>query len=127
VSAVLSIEFSVPYPPTELSPNTTSHWAKKSRKVRDYRRRVRTALASQAGHPFDSVAVHSATLTIDIEAHPKTARKRDHDNLVASLKAALDELAHHLQVDDSRFRVGEVAFADPTRNPRVIFTVHCSL
>ena len=44
-----------------------------------------------------------AELTIELAFYPPDRRRRDKDNLVACMKAAIDGLADALGVDDSRF------------------------
>ena len=88
------------WPPRELSPNVRIHWATKARAVKKYRRDC-CLLAKGAKLVVDwdgDIHVHLAFL-------PPTNRRRDKDNLQASMKAGLDGLADALGVNDSRFYV----------------------
>lgn len=82
----------LPLPPKELSPNARVHWAKKARAVREYR-----ALAINAAF---CAGIAAAIYTpgwerAEVQAtfYFRQRRTRDADNLLASLKPALDSLA----------------------------------
>ena len=95
------IRFTLPWPPKGLSPNARNHWAKTAKLKRAYREACRWQAIGQEGAKFDAGAVLSVRLTF----HPPDRRKRDWDNLIASMKSGLDGLADALGVDDSRWRI----------------------
>ena len=55
----------------------------------------------------------------------RVERRRDRDNAMASLKAALDGIAEALGVDDSRFIVGPVRFSTGVAVGFVELEVEC--
>ena len=99
----------VPWPDKRLSPNARLHW----------RQRVGPKQAARiaAGWAVVAARVHSGGLppegpiAITITFYAPDRRRRDMDNLIASMKAAQDGIADALGVDDHRFeptyRMGE--------------------
>lgn len=91
-------EVALPWPPSELSPNSRIHWARKAKFAKGYKK-VCWALAKQAGLRVDREGpVHVWLVFI-----PPDRRHRDHDNMIASVKYALDGVALALGIDDKRF------------------------
>jgi len=88
----------LPWPPRELSPNSRAHWSKKARCARDYKFAC-FALAKQARLS----APPSDTIDVFLEFSPPDRRRRDHDNMIALAKYALDGVAAAVGVDDRRF------------------------
>lgn len=86
------------YPSPLLSPNARAHW----RKVNDARQaqhdEAYIAARQETEWIGETYQVH-ATLTF----HPPDSRRRDLDNMLASMKGALDGIAAALGVDDSVF------------------------
>ncbi len=77
----------LPLPPRELSPNARPHWAVKARAVRRYREAAYlSSLAERPVHPLPLARVTSRFFF-------RTRRRRDRDNLLASLKPAFDGIA----------------------------------
>lgn len=95
----------IPWPPSILSPNNRSHWAKKHKHKSKYKSDC-YYLAKQNTPTLDN------NISLAITFHPPDNRKRDMDNMLASIKAGLDGIAQAWGVDDSRFRltlqIGEV-------------------
>jgi crossover junction endodeoxyribonuclease RusA len=89
----------LPWPPKELSPNSTLHWSKKSKKKKEYRTAcwALTLEAKLAAPPGEG------KIPIEINFYPPDKRHRDADNMVASIKAGLDGVADALKVNDKRF------------------------
>ncbi|MCP8465912.1 endodeoxyribonuclease RusA [Pseudomonas sp. ZM23] len=87
----------LPWPPRELSPNARTHWSKKSRVARNYRRTCQL-LAFAA-----SMKAPPGQIRLILEFVPPDRRRRDDDNLIAAFKAGRDGLADALRVDDHRF------------------------
>ena len=74
-------------PPRALSPNARPHWAAKARAVRQYRETAYLcALAERPGRPMQAARVTCRLFFRD-------RRRRDRDNLLASLKPAFDGIA----------------------------------
>ena len=117
----MTLCFEIPYPPGALSPNARVHWGAKARhakKARSEAMLVAQSAARQAGFvPSDRLRVH-------LLFKPTTARIRDRDNALASMKPALDGIASALQVNDAVFEpVVEFAPSDRRRAPCVLVTI----
>lgn len=86
----------LPLPPKELSPNARVHWAARATATRRYREAAYLlALPSRPRRPMQVARVTARFFF-------KTRRRRDRDNLLASLKPAFDGLADAgLVADDS--------------------------
>lgn len=109
------LRFSLPLPPKVLSPNARCHWAVKSRAVKGYRFAAK-AIASAARDASDTPFPEADVLCV---FRFKDRRRRDRDNLLASLKAAFDGIADAgIVADDSSLR-HEVQVGDPCHDPHV--------
>jgi crossover junction endodeoxyribonuclease RusA len=97
------IEVILPWPDKRLSPNARVHWAAKASAAKKAKRNafILTCSAIQR-KPLDMLG---DTLPLHIVFRPKDRRRRDQDNLIASMKPYLDGIAQALGVDDSRFRL----------------------
>jgi crossover junction endodeoxyribonuclease RusA len=114
----------VSLPPKALSPNSRPHWAAKARATKAHR-----------GEAFlmTQREVRRLNLTVDDDCELlirplflyRVERRRDRDNAMASLKAALDGIAEALGVDDSRFIVGPVRFSTGVAVGFVELEVEC--
>jgi crossover junction endodeoxyribonuclease RusA len=89
----------LPWPPKELSPNSSLHWAKKAKKKKEYR----TACWALALEAKLIAPDGEGKIPIEITFYPPDKRHRDADNMVASIKSGLDGLADALKVNDKRF------------------------
>lgn len=115
----------LPWPSRRLSPNARVHWGEL------YIERKRAKLATQleclaAGvrrlDPPRDVAV---TITLH---PPRSPGLRNIDNVISSLKAALDGIASSLGVDDSRLRITwPVEFAEPRPGGGVLVEITAPL
>ena len=94
--------FTLPWPPSILSPNVVAHWQRKASAKKAYRRACGTLVASVDAllppMPPDGV------VAVLMRFCPPDKRKRDLDNLMAAMKSGLDGIADALAVDDSVFR-----------------------
>jgi crossover junction endodeoxyribonuclease RusA len=88
----------LPWPPKELSPNATLHWAKKAKFKKMYRETC-WALTLESKVKINAVG----KIPIEITFFPPDRRHRDADNMVASIKAGLDGVADALKVNDRQF------------------------
>lgn len=91
----------LPWPPKELSPNARVHWAKKTRITKAYRTTCAIvgfahSLRAAITNPVDDIPLH-------MDFYPIDKRRRDLDNLIASMKAAQDGLADSMSIDDALF------------------------
>ena len=86
------------YPFRELSPNYHAHWSRKEKA-----RKAAILLGKTAG-------LHHPPLDVDgnyrmaITVHPPDKRRRDLDNVVASMKPYIDGLCAVLEIDDSQIK-----------------------
>lgn len=93
-------EITFGWPPRECSPNWRGHWARKAKAAKAYKAAC-WALAKEAG-----VAVKwGGPVLLRIEFVPPDRRGRDLDNMLASIKAALDGLALAIGINDKRFQL----------------------
>lgn len=103
-------------PPKALSPNARVHWGALARAKRSYRMSA-WALALEA---TACRRPNHARATVQCTFYHRTARRRDGDNLLASLKAAFDGIAEAgIVANDSGMRHLPVIQQIDTRNPRV--------
>jgi len=97
----------LPWPPKQLSPNARIHWSTRARHAKAYKAAC-YAIARQAGlttpYPAGKIALR-------LDFYAPARRRRDLDNLLASMKAGIDGVAWALGVDDSRFTFA-IALAD---------------
>jgi crossover junction endodeoxyribonuclease RusA len=88
---------SLPWPPKELSPNYSGHWAPQASAKKKYRFAVRM-LAMQAKWEIPE----EGPIRLEIEFYPPDNRPRDRDNMIAAFKAGQDGLADAWKVNDRR-------------------------
>lgn len=99
-SAGLELRLTLTWPDSGLSPNARLHWSRKARKVKA----ARTAAWGAVLELADCRAVTvTGKVGVTVTFCPPDGRRRDLDNLIASMKAANDGIADALGVDDSRF------------------------
>lgn len=104
ISTSLTFSLELPWPGRDLSPNGRLHWSRLARAKKAYR-----AGCKAAGAPFAAVLAPTlvrdpgARLALSLTFLPPDRRRRDIDNLLASMKAGLDGLADAWGVDDSRW------------------------
>lgn len=89
----------LPWPPKELSPNSVLHWAKKSKKKKEYR----TACWALTLEAKLKASKGDEKIDLEITFCPPDKRHRDADNMIASIKSGLDGVADALNVNDRRF------------------------
>ena len=88
----------LPWPPTGLSPNARTHWAKLAKLKKQYRQAWAWTAKSQGAGPVTANRLHLSLTFV-----PPTRRAYDLDNALARCKSGLDGLADVLQVDDSHW------------------------
>lgn len=104
----MAVEITFPSPPPELAPNARVHWKAKSAVTRAYRQTAwllgREAISKTLTKGGDCWWPLKVPVTSHITFAFNVTRKRDEDNLLASLKALFDGLvdAHVLAADDSK-------------------------
>lgn len=91
-------EIRLPWPPSELSPNSRLHWSQLARAKKIYRRNCwATTLEAKAAVPEDG------KLRVELIFHKPNRREMDRDNLLARMKSGLDGVADALKINDRRF------------------------
>ncbi len=110
-----SVTITLPLPRRELSPNARCHWRLKARVVSHYRTTARVMVG---------MSTHTPPAYRAASCEPRfffaQNRKRDRDNLLASLKSSFDGLADGgLIVNDSAMTYLPVVVAIDKANPRV--------
>lgn len=110
----------LPYATPPLTLNGREHWATKSRMVRDLRAYVNLQARRQGIPKLGRVHVQLVYV-------PRDGRRRDSDNLVATLKPCLDGLVDAgIVEDDSPEYVSwdrpHIAYRDPT-DPHLYITI----
>ena len=105
------------WPDSLLSPNRVANWRKKAtaRKVA----RARAAIATRSGVGSLGAMPPDASLEVSLTFCPPDKRKRDMDNVLSSLKSAIDGMADALSVNDSLF-VYRMAWGDVVPGGRVV-------
>jgi hypothetical protein len=104
----LELEIELSWPPSVLNPNIKAHWRTKHQWAKVYKHEA--YILSKKGYRFALMA--EEPINVHVIFYPPDNRHRDEDNMLASLKAALDGIAQAIGVDDRWFRisheVGEV-------------------
>jgi crossover junction endodeoxyribonuclease RusA len=98
----------LPWPDKRLSPNSRVHhltlWRVKKKAKGAATMATWAAMGTNRPFPFGKPVI-PVRYRVTITATPKDNRRRDEDNLQASLKAALDGVAAALGIDDHHFRI----------------------
>ena len=110
----------LPWPSPRLSPNARGHWATTSTAKKAYRKKCRE-LGEAAGLAL--VPKAPTEVKVHLTFVPPDKRRRDWDNMLASMKSGLDGLADAMGVDDNRWRLAFDVSDDPVENGIVLVTV----
>jgi Holliday junction resolvase RusA-like endonuclease len=126
-----AVVLTLPWPPSEANPNRRLPWWKL--RNRDRSGRATGALTVYREHVFviarndmarrNAWAPLTTPVAVKIEFHPPDRRQRDEDNLLASLKPAIDGVvsAGLLAGDSSDLlHIGRLSMYVPDTNPRVL-------
>ncbi len=90
--------FTLPWPPSNLSPNARQHWSSLARAKKVYRHACYVTALSQGAKPANTDKLH-----VSLTFVPPNRRAHDLDNCLARMKSGLDGLADALKVDDKRW------------------------
>lgn len=90
----------LPWPPKALSPNARGHWSKKHKAAQKYRSDC--YYLAKGGATLKPSTQGIIDLTVFF--YPPDKRRRDFDNMLASIKAGIDGVADAWNVDDYKFR-----------------------
>lgn len=105
------------WPPKELNPNKRLHWTKVAKAKRAYRAQGFIQTVNAMNHYQEKI---SDKPSVHIEFSPPDRRKRDWDNMLASMKAGLDGIADALGIDDNHFKISFEVIEARTGLVRVI-------
>lgn len=108
----------LPWPHRYLSPNSRVIWQAKCQ-VSSHARtlaRLVTVGRLEAGY---KACQEDNRINVTLVAHAYDKRKRDEDNLIASMKPYLDGIADALGVNDACFHFKELTFAETRRPPEM--------
>lgn len=94
----MSQTITLPWPPKDLSPNARVHHQVLARVKKDYKHACGWQAKAQGLKPSAIDALH-----LNITFYPPCKRRRDLDNMLASIKSGLDGIADVLGVDDSKW------------------------
>lgn len=107
------------WPDSGLSPNARLHWAMKARLVRGARK---ASWASVLAIPPGKRPRLNGSAHLQMVFCPPDKRRRDRDNLIASMKAATDGISDALGIDDSRFTT-TYSIGEPVKGGAVHVTI----
>ena len=114
----------LPFPDRALNPNTRRVW-QASLKPKKEAREVGYWAAQQASfRKTEQCFVDYTNLRLRIAIYPPDNRKRDLDNIVASLKAAQDGIFEYLGMDDSSITHKEVIMRRSCPGGKVIYILY---
>ncbi len=105
------------WPDPLLSPNRVANWRKKA--VAKKAARARAAIATRAGGGTLGAMPPDTSLEVSLTFCPPDKHKRDMDNVLSSLKSAIDGVADALAVNDCLF-VYRMAWGDVVPGGKVI-------
>lgn len=114
-----SITVTLPWPDTNLSPNSRAHYHVKARYVSDARNAAYMAAAAQNPEKL------YPPLFRHVEIHPPDFRRRDGDNTEAMLKSAFDGIMDALGLDDNMKIItsGSWHVGETRRGGEVVITI----
>lgn len=111
-------KITLPWPPKQLSPNARVHWAQKARAAKKYKKDC-FILTKQAEVELPK----TDKLHLFVDFYQPDNRKRDQDNIEASMKAGYDGIADALGVNDSRFVIHPFVRDEIIKGGMVIITI----
>ena len=117
------MNFVIDWPDRRLFPNARVHWAVKASKVHDARARAQIQAMSCLETISDDERnwlQSDSKLPYGLVIVPPDKRHRDEDNVIASLKSSLDGIATGLGVNDSRFRLSWIRWAEPSKMAHIV-------
>lgn len=110
------IQVVLPWPHKNLSPNARVHHMAKATLVKKHRQWARWATPAR-------LQVEAERLSLTITFNPPDKRRRDTDNLLASVKSYFDGIADALGIDDIRFEIEKPIHGPVVKNGRVVVEV----
>ncbi len=90
----------LPWPPKIPNPNSIAHWGRKASIKKKYKMDCYILAKAEGKRKFAP-----GEIKLKISFYPPDNRKRDLDNMLASIKALLDGVATAWEVNDERFHL----------------------
>jgi len=106
------------WPPKQLNPNARVHYQQKARVVKKYRAEC-YILTRQSGVELPK----TDKIHLFVDFYQPDKRRRDQDNIEASMKAAYDGIADALGVNDNRFVIHPFVRDEIINGGKVIITI----
>ena len=122
----MKLTIEIPLPPRALSPNARVHWSKKSAAAKMMRNLATNAclLAQNEERWTDMPGWETAGLSATFYFKDRRGASSDRDNLISSLKSAVDGIADSgLLADDHGVEWQSVVRAVDKSNPRVVLEI----
>jgi Holliday junction resolvase RusA-like endonuclease len=132
----MRITFEIPIPPAALSPNARPHFMQKARAKKELRRKTAGRVVAASAARWDETSKRwqvnhfgadpwpGHECTVHVRWIAKTNRRRDRDNIISTLKAAIDGITDSgLWDDDAGVKWGNVETEVDAKKPRVVVTV----
>ena len=107
------IEIKLPWPDSNLNPNKVVHFRKKA-KIKKAQKEEANKIASIISPVFEGF------IELDITFCPPTKHRRDLDNLLNSMKSALDGISEAWNIDDRNFRPIKINFGEIKKGGEVL-------
>lgn len=109
----------LPWPPKELRPNANSpgNWRRKSEAAKKYKS---SCFYLAKAKPVPKIEHWTA---LEIFFHPPDNKRRDLDNMLAQIKAALDGISQAWGINDRLFRPITIDFATPVKYGKVVIAI----
>jgi len=102
-------EIRLPWPPSELSPNSRLHWSQLARAKKIFRQKCWAVTLEQKPA---LAAADDTKLRVELTFYKPNRREMDRDNLLARMKSGLDGVADALKINDRRFEPIVISVAD---------------
>lgn len=109
------MQVELPWPPATLSPNARGSWRTKETDRKQYKF-LCGYLAKQAKGTIPA----AEQIPLNIIFYPPTKRRRDLDNMLASIKYGLDGIADAWGINDANFRPITIDAAEPVKGGKVV-------
>lgn len=124
---ITSLVVSLTWPARALSPNARGHWSAKAKAAHAYRQEAWLAAKASMFRAGVQHAPQWSAATITITGHPPDNTRRDSDNLLAQMKAAIDGLVDAgVLKDDNKIRYVVNPMGSPRKGGEVVVTIEQS-
>jgi crossover junction endodeoxyribonuclease RusA len=112
----MKYKVTLPFPKKELNPNARLHYMALAKAKKAFRETCFWRAKESPGIKLPD----TGNLKLTVTFYPPNKRKRDRDNLLASMKSGLDGVADALGLNDSRFEPLVISMSGETKNCVVV-------